>query len=202
MGKTCVLTDIHGRLTELERLLKLLPTDAKLVFLGDYIDRGSQSAEVVTLVKSLPNAVCLRGNHEDMILDPHTMGGTWIANGGKATLESYREPLSGALKRDLLKEHIDWFRGLPRVHSDAHRVYVHAGVDPSHPLDSQPETITQWFRYPSGADIGYHGRHVVHGHTPGIVLLTQRTCLDGGKQMTCGVFDDDKPGGPEELLWV
>lgn len=202
MSKTCVFTDIHGRLDELLRLLDKVPDGAKLIFLGDYIDRGSQSAEVVALVRSLPGAVVLRGNHEDMMCNPDTMGGTWFANGGSATVESYKDPLTGEINIGMMEDHVAWFEGLPRVHSDPYRVYVHAGVDERYSLADQPEEITQWFRYPKGANVGYRNRHVVHGHTPGIVQLSNRTCLDGGRILTCGVFDDDVAGGPVELMWV
>jgi serine/threonine protein phosphatase 1 len=77
------MTDIHGRLEPLKALLAQIPEGAKMVFLGDYVDRGSQSREVVALVRSLPNAVCLRGNHEDMVCAPDPRN--WLANGGAAT---------------------------------------------------------------------------------------------------------------------
>ena len=199
MGKTCVFTDIHGRLDALLNLLDQVPKGARLVFLGDYIDRGSQSAEVVSLVRSLQldGAVCLRGNHEDMMAGNEAM---WLANGGAATVVSYTDPLTGKLNQELMKEHCFWFTTLPRICRDKHRVYVHAGVSELYSLAEQPEAITQWYRYPKGADVGYRGLHVVHGHTPGIVQLPQRTCLDGGRVLSCGVFDDDVPGGPVELL--
>ena len=204
MSVTCVITDIHGRLTELLTLLDQVPEGARLIFLGDYIDRGSQSAEVVALMRLLQQdgAVCLRGNHEDMMCNPDTMGGTWMANGGSATVESYKDPLSGRVNAGMMKDHAAWFESLPRVHSDAHRVYVHAGVLPMEALEKQPESITQWFRYPSGIDVGWRDKHVVHGHTPGVLQLTHRTCLDGGKALCCGVFDDDVAGGPVEVLWA
>ena len=200
MSKTYVITDVHGRLNELVSLLDRIPTDAKLVFLGDYIDRGTQSCEVVTLIRK-QNAICLRGNHEDMMINPDIMGDTWMANGGSATLESYKDPLNGEVNVGLMEEHARWMDSLPRIHEDAHRVYVHAGVDPAYSLKDQTEAITQWFRYPKGADIGYRGKHVVHGHTPGVLTLAHRTCLDGGKTLCCGVFNDDLPGGPVELMW-
>ena len=102
----------------------------------------------------------------------------------------------------MMKDHAAWFESLPRVHSDAHRVYVHAGVLPMEALEKQPESITQWFRYPSGIDVGWRDKHVVHGHTPGVLQLANRTCLDGGKTLCCGVFDDDVAGGPVEMLWA
>jgi serine/threonine protein phosphatase 1 len=203
MSKVCVITDIHGRLDALLRLLDQVPDGAQMIFLGDYVDRGTQSAEVVSLVRTMQSdgAVCLRGNHEDMMCNPDTMGGTWMANGGSATVESYRDPTTGMVNDALMKDHCAWFESLPRVHSDAHRVYVHAGVDDRLELFQQPEAVTQWFRYPAGVDIGYRGKHVVHGHTPGFLFLRNRTCLDAGRGLICGVFDSDKPGGPVDVIW-
>ena len=200
MRKTYVITDIHGRLTELKSLLAQIPANARMVFLGDYVDRGSESRGVVELVRALQGrgAVCLRGNHEDMLCasDPHP----WLANGGASTVLSYKHPLTGALDPVALQHDMDWFRSLPRIHEDEKRVYVHAGVNPAFDLADQPEAMTQWYRYPKDADIGYRGKMVVHGHTPGIFLGGQRVCLDAGqKKLCCGVFDDH---GLVELLWA
>ena len=200
MPKTYVITDIHGRLTELKSLLAQIPANARMVFLGDYVDRGSQSREVVELVRSLHDrgSACLRGNHEDMLCaaDPHQ----WLANGGASTVLSYKHPLTGALDPVALQHDMDWFRSLPRIHEDEKRVYVHAGVNPAFDLADQPEAMTQWFRYPAGADIGYRGKMVVHGHTPGVFKGQHRVCLDAGqKKLCCGVFDDH---GLVELLWA
>ena len=193
------MTDIHGRLEPLKALLAQIPEGAKLVFLGDYVDRGSQSREVVALVRSLPNAVCLRGNHEDMICGNKLTH--WMANGGQATLMSYQHPLTGEVDMDALMGDAEWFYDLPITHSDAKRVYVHGGVDESYDLEDQPESVTQWYRYPEGADIGYRGMTVVHGHTPGVFIGQSRICLDAGmSKMCCGVFDDDS--NEVELLWA
>jgi serine/threonine protein phosphatase 1 len=201
MSETYVMTDIHGRLAMLKALLAQVPEGSKLVFLGDYVDRGSESREVVALIRSLPNATCLRGNHEDMLCahDPRM----WLSNGGASTLMSYRHPLTGSVDWEAMDSDKEWFLSLPRIHSDAHRVYVHAGVLPMEHLDRQPESVTQWLRYdPRDRDIGWRDKHVVHGHTPGLLSLVHRTCLDGGmSQMCCGVFDDDLPGGPVRMLW-
>lgn len=201
MPKTYVMTDIHGRLEPLKSLLSQIPEGAKIVFLGDYVDRGSQSREVVALVRSLQanGAVCLRGNHEDMVCDPDHRN--WLANGGASTLMSYQHPLTGEVDVDALVADIAWFHSLPTTHSDARRVYVHAGVDPSYDLADQVERMTQWYRYPSKTDIGYRGLTVVHGHTPGVFQGQHRICLDAGMaQMCCGVFDDDND--EVGLLWA
>lgn len=198
--KTYVMTDIHGRLTELEALLAQIPAGARMVFLGDYVDRGSQSREVVALVRSLQanGAVCLRGNHEDMVSMPDPR--MWLDNGGASTLLSYKHPLSGDLDHAALQRDVDWFRGLPRYHEDAARVYVHAGVHPAYDLIDQPEAYTQLFRYPEGYDSSYRGKMVVHGHTPNVFQGRSRVCLDAGRKgLCCGVFDDN---GLVELLWA
>lgn len=200
MGKTYVMTDIHGRLEPLKSLLAQIPEGAKIVFLGDYVDRGSESREVVALVRSLPNTVCLRGNHEDMVCARDPLN--WLSNGGASTVLSYRHPLTGELDGAALLDDIEWFRGLPTIHSDAKRVYVHAGVDERLDLDAMPESLTLWYRYPSTTDIGYRGLTVVHGHTPGVFEGRNRICLDAGMiRMCCGVFDDDDDG-MEVLLWA
>ena len=200
MPETYVITDVQGRLDPLKEILAQVSEGAKLVFLGDYVDRGSQSREVVELVRSL-GATCLRGNHEDMLCapDPHP----WLSNGGASTVLSYKHPLTGELDPVALQADMDWFQSLPRIHTDAHRVYVHAGVIPSVGLGEQPESVTQWFRYPEGMDVGWRDKHVVHGHTPGVFQGKHRTCLDAGmRQLCCGVFDDDVAGGPVEMLWA
>jgi serine/threonine protein phosphatase 1 len=196
--KTYVITDIHGRLAELRSLLAQIPANARMVFLGDYVDRGSESRGVVELVRSIPGAFCLRGNHEDMLCAPDPR--PWLANGGASTVLSYKHPLTGALDSEALQRDMDWFMGLPRIHEDEKRVYVHAAVDPAYDLADQPERVTQWARYPKGVDIGYRGKMVVHGHTPGIFEGKHRVCLDAGqKKLCCGVFNDD---GLVELLWA
>jgi serine/threonine protein phosphatase 1 len=202
MSKTAVITDVHGRLEPLQRLLDRVG-DAKIICLGDMVDRGTQSSEVVAVIRTLheAGAVVLRGNHEDMLCadDPRL----WLSNGGASTLLSYRHPLTGDLDVGALQADVVWFRSLPRVHSDAHRVYVHAGVVPNLSLAEQPESITQWMRYPEGMDVGWQGLHVVHGHTVGLFQGQHRTCLDVGMgAMCCGLFDDDVAGGPVELLWT
>jgi len=95
------------------------------------------------------------------------------------------------------------------MHVDAHRIYVHAGVDPEFPLLRQSEATLLWKRYPKGYAGGYGDLHVVHGHDndPGGPLLFEgRTNLDTlawrTGRLTIGVFDDDKAGGPVDLIEI
>ena len=209
MSRTYVIPDIHGRLDLMNLALDKIEKNGsgRVIFTGDFIDRGPESKGVVDrLIAGPPSGYhwsFVRGNHEDMAL--HCADGTdaewWIGNGGGETMQSY----GGAM----MPAHLAWFDSLPRLIWDARRVYVHAGVSEEVPLGKQAEKITQWFRYPDGADVGHHARHVVHGHTPvadGPELLKKRTNLDTGAfftgRLVVGIFDDDKLGGPIDLIEV
>jgi serine/threonine protein phosphatase 1 len=213
MSKTFAVADLHGRFDLLQKALERIaagnPAGGKIVFLGDYVDRGPQSREVVETLMAGPRDparwtwVCLKGNHEDMMVS--TIGGPdedwWLANGGTATLGSF----GGVLPSDV----INWSRNLPLWHSDAHRLFVHAAVDPTKSLEEQSEATLMWMRYDDRADVTFPGRHVVHGHTPlrdGPRLLPGRTNLDTGAVFTgrlvVAVFEDDIPGGPRSFIEI
>ena len=214
-GLTFAVADLHGRLDLLEAAVEAIdeyPTEAvqTVVFLGDYIDRGPRSAEVVERLAAGPPTgrrwVCLKGNHEAMMAlalrDPEKLE-WWISNGGDRTIESYGS------RRDVMIRHLRWIEALPFLHVDTHRVFVHAGVDPDIPLAEQDESTLLWKRYPVASDAGHGIRHVVHGHDPdveGPLLRTGRTCLDTlawrTGRLAVGVFDDVRPGGPIDLIEV
>lgn len=222
MGITFAIGDIHGRfdlmrlaLDEIERQV----SRGTVVFLGDYVDRGPQSMQVLDWLLAGPPAgfewVVLQGNHEVMMIMAQDQGylDWWFSNGGADTVKSY-EPLSKAAAKEKTRQHLRFIKGLKLVHSDLHRVYAHAAVDERLPLegvglDQQDPEFVQWHRYGNLEDIGYNGKHVVHGHTPkkdGPVCLTRRTNMDVGAVFTgklaIGVFDDALPGGPIDVLWV
>ncbi len=105
--------------------------------------------------------------------------------------------------------HIDWLDARPLMHDDKHRIYVHAGVDPSLPLALQNEKVLLWKRYARAETGGYGARHVVHGHdvsVEGPLLFEGRSNLDAGAwrtgRLVIGVFDDDVPGGPVDFITV
>jgi serine/threonine protein phosphatase 1 len=204
---TYAVGDIHGSLHKLERLLASCRRhaggrDAMLVFLGDYIDRGPDSAGVVRLIMSLPaqwrgRVVTLMGNHEEMavaVAEGAASAATWLINGGAATLESY-EVMDAA---DLPRAHLNWMRALRLSFDDGQRFFVHAGVDPQKPLDAQDESALLWIREPFLQDERDYGRLIVHGHTP---LLSAAPELRGnrlnidtgavfGGPLTAAVFED------------
>lgn len=206
---TFVIADIHGRLDLLEKCLAAAqaysPSGGIIYFLGDYVDRGPNSKGVLDRLTAAPPPgwtwKFIRGNHEDMMLD--AVAGRfvehWLQFGGKQTVQSYAYTLD--------PKHLEWVEKLPRLLWDDLRVYTHAGVSEFYDLTDQPERMTQWYRYPDGADVGHRGRHVVHGHT--IVespeLRTNRTNLDIGGyhtgKMAVGVFNDTQ-GSPIDLIFV
>lgn len=210
MTLTYAFGDIHGCLKQLEELVRLCEADAgesemKFVLLGDYIDRGPNSRGVVEHLIQLQNympdhVVCLKGNHEDMLLAAVEDEGHeehWLRNGGTQTLYSYQVPSV----IDLPRRHLDWFRSLPTFYDDGMRFFVHAGVHPARPLDQQHERDLLWIREPFLSSTKDFGRLVVHGHTPlhGAEpdIRANRINLDSGAAyggvLTAAVFDGKSP---------
>ncbi len=207
MSFTYAIGDIHGALQKLERLIARCEEHAggrarKYVFLGDYIDRGPQSADVIRFLVALQakmpsDVVALMGNHEAMLLaviDGAMPVEDWLWQGGAATLQSYDVADVGELPRD----HVAWLRALPLIYDDSRRFFVHAGIDPQVPLDAQHEFDLLWIREPFLTDGRDYGRLIVHGHTPlgsGVPdLLSNRLNLDTGAvfggPLTAAVFSD------------
>ncbi|MEN3042374.1 MAG: metallophosphoesterase family protein [Fervidobacterium sp.] len=165
-----VIGDIHGCLKPLEKLiLEISPTENdKLIFLGDYIDRGSDSKGVVDYLLELSkraNCVFLRGNHEQMLLDVIENGDEpflWFMNGAQATWRSY-----GNLQNlSLNEEHIQFYRNTKYYHLEDRYLFVHAGIRPKIPLEKQDPRDLIWIReefITKNHNIGYI---VVFGHTP------------------------------------
>jgi serine/threonine protein phosphatase 1 len=171
---TYAIGDIHGSYTKVANLVRHCRDHceqghARFVFLGDYIDRGKRSREVVKLLIDLQMAapdevVCLKGNHEAMLLNAayrHDES-IWLDNGGDTTLRSY----GVASATELPAEHLAWFENLPLAESDERRFFVHAGIMPGIPLAQQREDVMLWIREPFLSDDNDHGRYIVHGHTP------------------------------------
>lgn len=217
--KTYVIADLHGRFDLLQLALAEIERRAAgtVVFTGDYVDRGPASRQVIERLMGGPfngwRWICLKGNHEDIMSiacrEP-TKISWWLRNGGGATLMSYGQKEGDIAKPSVVpKKHLDWFERLPLYHQDAHRIYVHAGVDPTIALSEQIERDLLWMLYPDRCDIGLGDLHVVHGHhqfEDGPLLYRMRTDLDTGAfysdRLVVGVFDDGTPGGPVELIEV
>ena len=220
MSFTYVIPDIHGRRDLLDRALAEIAGHPGgqagiIVTIGDYVDKGPESRQVIErLLPGIAGSrrfVALKGNHDVMMVqgvrdrlhDPAKLA-RWLEKGGDTALASY-----GGDPSAVPEAHIAWLDGLSLMHADAHRLYVHAGVDPGIPLDRQSEETLLWKRYPKGYSIGFGGRHVVHGHDnhpDGPLLYEGRTNLDTTAwrtgRLVVGIFDDDRPGGPVDFIVV
>jgi serine/threonine protein phosphatase 1 len=175
MHKTYATGDIHGSLDKLRALVARCERDAggepmRLVFIGDYIDRGPDSRGVVDYIKGLQtrlgtNVVALKGNHEELALaafDSRDRLAHWLLNGGDTTLQSY----GIARVQELPADDVAWLRALRLRFDDGQRLFVHAGINPARPFEDQDPHDLLWIREPFLLDERDHGRLIVHGHTP------------------------------------
>ena len=171
---TFAIGDIHGCSVALKRMLAACKACAKgaayrLIFLGDYIDRGPDSAGVIGVVRERAeadpeNVIYLMGNHEDLLLEALETGddSIWLCNGGDTTLRSYGV---GAAK-NIPATDLAFLRNFGLSHDDGQRFYAHAGIEPGTPLDQQDRETLVWIREPFLSSRRDHGRLIVHGHTP------------------------------------
>ena len=184
----CAIGDVHGEAARLRALHRAIldhhryaapRTRLKIVHLGDYVDRGSDSKGVIeTLMEIEENpaidVVNLMGNHEEMLLEWHDADcpgddHVWLSNGGETTLCSYTDQSIDGLP----ESHIAWLRDLPTIHYDeqARLIFVHAGLDPATFPDDNPARYL-WTRSRRFFDVdqwenpALKGWCVVHGHTP------------------------------------
>jgi serine/threonine protein phosphatase 1 len=132
----------------------------------------------------------------------------WLTNGGGATLISYGQEEGNEVDVMVVPaEHLGWIERLPLMHIDKHRIFVHAGVDPNCSLDEQDPQDVIWKICDDHDDGGHGQRQIVHGHhqhANGPILKKRRTNLDtfawNTGRLVIGVFDNDTPGGPVEIL--
>ncbi|MCA1816473.1 MAG: serine/threonine protein phosphatase [Acidobacteria bacterium] len=212
---TFVIGDLHGRRAQLRALVSMLPRDPAadtLVLLGDLVDRGTEIPgaveDVIALRRESPErTVCLRGNHEQMLLDFLDEGATiWLhaAVGGHNTIHQYTgdwvrirsekdfHTLRRRVAESIPEDHVEFFRSLPLYHEDDYALYVHAGLEgDKHPRDTDPQHLL-WSRDPAFYK-SYAGKPCVFGHTPtpllplrgrlghhGIYMLNSAVGIDTG----------------------
>lgn len=184
--------DIHGRLDLLDEMLDKISVDqaarksarTSIVFLGDLIDRGPQSAGVVERLRtyrpSFAKPLFLMGNHEEVLL--RILAGEtailpdWLRFGGAECARSYgvdpvdlecREPAAAVrlLRRAIPKDHVKFLSGFADTASFGKYLFVHAGIRPGVALAKQTGQDLRWIRGPFLDDASDHGRIVIHGHT-------------------------------------
>ena len=217
--------DIHGRADLLEKLLGKIKADTgknnqaepHVIFLGDYVDRGMESKEVVDLSLDFDlkggTKVYLKGNHEAMMLDfladPST-GPRWFENGGLATLLSYGVQPQGnfSSKNNLEKIRDQFLTSIPKAHKNFYEnlvmnyelgnyFFVHAGVNPDRPLDKQTWEDMLWIRDEFLESEKPLEKTVVHGHSVVLdpVVSENYISVDTGAfftgKLTCAVLEGE-----------
>lgn len=165
-----VIGDIHGCSKALRTLIESIDPgpDDELVFLGDYVDRGPDSRDVVDQVIALREQcrlVALRGNHEIMLLGV-ALGGlddsVWLSNGGKATVSSY-----GGCLTKIPPHHLAFFQDLVPYYESSDSIFVHAGYDHQLDMHEQDEATTYWNHLTLPLPPPHKsGKRVFLGHTP------------------------------------
>lgn len=218
--------DIHGRADLLQKTHDIILDDAagvnsnmelSVIYLGDYVDRGMHSREVIDLLINNPlpglKAVHIRGNHDQkmlIFLDNPQRGASWLSVGGGATVYSYgirvprNVPATKRLThiRDELRErlpdsHINFLKGLKSSFSVGDYFFTHAGIDPDRALDNQKTEDLVWGNEKFlGSDAAFE-KIVVHGHIVGDapVVCDNRICIDTGaflsNTLTCLVLENE-----------
>ncbi len=177
-----LIGDIHGQSDLLGRLLDKLVPGHPVFFVGDYVDRGEDSAGVIRMLMERTNTYCIKGNHEEMLLsfldDPVKHGPRWLRYGGLQTLASYGvsgvtetcqgselEGVRNALYRAMGPEQVFWLRSLPLYHLNGNIAIVHAGADPRTDIHSQTARDLLWGHRDFGKVPRTDGLWVAHGHT-------------------------------------
>jgi serine/threonine protein phosphatase 1 len=205
--------DIHGRLDLLEELHGMILKDCAgfdgskaIVYLGDYIDRGAQSKQILDLLIDQPltgfETVHLLGNHEHAMLDfldnPSGVGAAWLSFGGQVTCLSYGvglgkimmnmdlELLCEELEEKLPQSHMDFLNSMPLSHTEGSYYFVHAGIRPDVPIEDQEVGDMLWIRDEFTRSRRRHEFIVVHGHTISMEVenLPNRIGLDTGAYQT------------------
>ena len=223
-----VVGDIHGRLDLLEELLAKIHADlqhraapkALLVFVGDLIDRGPSSAQVVERLRTYRRhgirPVFILGNHEEVLLriidGDRSLISSWLQFGGLQCLESYGvDPASlrgrgsaelvDAVRAAVPSEHVEFLRGFVDSCRFGDYLFVHAGIRPGVALEQQRQSDLRWIREPFLFDETDHGFVVVHGHTisPKVEERPNRIGIDTGAYRS-GVLTALVIEGPERRL--
>ena len=200
MQRIFAVGDIHGCYEKLCALMDKLPIDMardQLLFIGDYIDRGPSSIDVldylIDLKKRVPGTIFLKGNHEDM-LQKYLNGSdrfTYLLNSGQQTLDAYLRNKDVSQNYPVPSTHLDFLKSLHMYYQTENYIFVHAGLREKVPLESQQETDLLWIRDEFIYSDYDFGQRVVFGHTPFKEPLVQpnKIGIDTGavygNQLTC-----------------
>lgn len=149
--KTVLIGDIHGGFRAMKQLLETanLPKNSKYIFVGDYVDGWSESAEVISYLIDFSkknNCIFLRGNHDELLYRYLKHGDNnplWMAQGGESSIKSYEK-----LSEEEQNKHLQFFENLVNFHIDSkNRLFVHAGFTNQHgPQHEHYPNLVYWDR--------------------------------------------------------
>jgi serine/threonine protein phosphatase 1 len=184
--------DIHGRYDLLNQLIAMIeadneargPADTRLLFLGDYVDRGPESRQVIEAMMELDigddRVIFLGGNHEEVLLATaegnrraaalfHRLGGreTLLSYGAGAQDYDHADPagLVDLLRVHVPGHHLQWMRGLRDCYREGDYLFVHAGMRPGIAIEDQKSSDMRWIRSEFLDHPASHGPLVIHGHS-------------------------------------
>lgn len=221
--KYYAIADLHGRYDLLKKAFEEIHhrefdgNHDKIITLGDYIDRGPESRQVIEcLMEQGPEVICLQGNHEAMMVENiiyEIIPEPWDQNGVSATLKSYgcQPPFNQYAYEVVPKAHLEWLSKLPLSCETEKQVFVHAGI-PQYDMNLPPKDTPKgerlahqmlWMLYGNNKAGGWKGKHVVHGHHqfadgPHVYHSKHggRTALDTWAyhtgRLVVGVYDDSQ----------
>jgi serine/threonine protein phosphatase 1 len=184
-ARTVAIGDIHGCDVALETLIKKLSpaSDDTIVVLGDVVDRGPGSCQVIERLLELRQQcrlILILGNHEEMMLFALNRGEgaeDWLRFGGMATMQSY-----GGRPQNIPKEHLDYLETGIGYWETEHELFIHANLRVDLPMEQQ---IPDWLRWThmTGAEKPHpSGKRIICGHTPQRsgepLVLPGWTCID------------------------
>lgn len=174
--------DVHGDKDKLQRMIEFVgPTKMDVVILlGDVIDRGRHSKEVVQYILDLREQgykiIVVKGDHEDMFIDfleaknkktTDFVCDIYLSNGGFATLESYGFSVKDNPTIDMLPEgHLEFFKSLKPYEIVDDYLFIHAGILPGKPLEEQDEDLMMWIREQFYKTDATWGKGIIFAHTP------------------------------------
>lgn len=197
--------DVHGRLDLLQTLMQHMERDVqsrgecptRLIFLGDLIDRGPYSKQLLELAQrsheSCDRVTFLLGNHEDLLLESAygnvAAQRSWLQQGGEATLRSLgidlptfnegsAQALADALCEVLGDDMLAWLDSLPLSFQSGDYFFCHAGIRPGVPLQRQRRQDLLWIRKKFLSSKRYHGAVIVHGHSETSQLVFDRNHIN------------------------
>ena len=193
-SRVIAIGDIHGEIEKLNSLLKKLEPKKEdtLIFLGDYIDKGKHSKEVIEKLLKLQkqtNCIFLKGNHEDMLLKAYNTRNEkdvtlWLLNGGLETYENY-----GDFEK-IFFMHKDFFENLKPYYLTEKYLFVHAGINNEKTLQMQDENDLFYVRFEFINKSHPFSQKIIFGHTPFDEphLQNDKIGIDTG----CGNYPDGK----------